>query len=197
MADQLATPEQLASALQQDLDTATANVWVNAATAVVQEAAGGQRILQVTGDVITLTGTTDSWLPLPQLPVTAVTAVLLDGDALTVGAPGSGGLTYRRRGSRLWRGSGWQQYRGEPSEITVTYTHGYAPGAQGLELARSAVLGLARAAYANASGATREQSDDYQVAYERASVAMEANPYLRRALRRQYGQRAGLVRIGG
>jgi hypothetical protein len=196
MADQLATPEDLASALQQDLDASTANLWIDVATAVVQEAAGGQRILQVAADTANLTGTTDSWLDLPQIPVTAVSAVTLDGAALTAGTPGSATTTYRLRGNRLFRYDGWQTYIGEPSNVVVTYTHGYPAAHQGLQLARGAVLGLAKVAYINVSGATSESIDDYQVAYEAVSAAMETSTNLKAALRRQYGRRAGLVRIG-
>lgn len=196
MADQLCTPEDLASALQQDLDASTANLWVDVATAVVQEAAGGQRILQVIADAANLTGTTDSWLDLPQTPVTAVASVTLDGVALTAGTPGSATTTYRLRGNRLFRYDGWQTYIGEPSNVVVVNTHGYAAGSQGLQLARGAVIGLAKVAYVNVSGASREQIDDYSVAYDAVNAAMEASPNLKAALRRQYGRRAGLVRIG-
>lgn len=194
MADQLCTPEQLASALQQDLDASTANLWINAGTAVVQNAAG-QRIIQVVGDTMTLIGTTESWLHLPEWPVTAVTSVTLDGTVLTLGAADSGGTTYRVHGSRLWRGDGWQTYCGEPSTVVVVNTHGYASGSQGLEFGRSCVLGLAKLAYSNPSGAAREAIDDYSVVFEAMSAAMEASPNLKAALRRQYGRRAGLVKI--
>lgn len=200
MADQLATPEQLASALQQDLDASTANLVINAATAAVQEAAGNQRILEVVGDTANLTGLTDSWLDLPQIPVTAVTSVTLDGTALTAGSPGDAATTYRLRGNRLWRGCGWQTYVGEPSDVVVVNTHGYAPGSQDLELARGAVLSIAKGMYSNPSGVAREQIDDYAVSYARAageaSDLMEAAPGLRAALRRKYGRRIGLVRLG-
>lgn len=196
MADQLATPEQLASALQQDLDASTANLWLNAATAVVQDAAGGQRIVQVVADTATLLGTTDSWLDLPQIPVTAVTSVTLDGTVLAAVAAGGTTTGYRRHGNRLWRGDGWQTYCGEPSTVVVVNTHGYATGSQELELGRSAVLGLAKVAYSNPSGAKSEAIDDYRVAYEAVAAALEASPNLKAALRRQYGRRAGLVRIG-
>lgn len=209
MADQLATPEDLASLLQQDLDAATATLLVECATAVAQEAAGGQRIVQVVGDVATVMGTTEAWLPLPQLPVTAVSAVSLDGVALTVGTD------YQVFGNRLFRNYGWQNRWGQgwyqygppsqvdqgylgpqPSAVAVTYTHGYPPGHQALQLARSAVLGLAAGAYANPSGVTQERIDDYSATYEAMSARMAVTSNLKAALRRQYGRRAGLVRIG-
>ena len=155
---------------------------------------GGQRIVEVVGDTATLVGTTDSWLDLPQRPVSAVTSVTLDGSAV---AEGTTTGTYRRFGSRLWRDCGWATCYTEPSTVVVVYTHGYATGSQELQLARSAVLSLARGAYSNPTGISREAIDDYSVAYEVASAAMDASPHLKAALRRQYGRRAGLVRIGG
>ncbi|GAA0738762.1 hypothetical protein Drose_04195 [Dactylosporangium roseum] len=213
MADQLATPADLASLLQSDLDLSTATLLVEMATAVVQQAAGGQRIIQVIGDVITLGGYSDSWLDLPQIPVTAVSSVVLDGATLTPGAD------YRLIGNRLWRRTGWQASLGypwdwqyapswpsarvppgypvqEPSTVVVTYTHGHAPGAQELQLARSAVLAIAKVGYANPSGAASEAIDDYSVSYDAMAGRMEAAPHLKAALAKKYGRRGGLVRIG-
>jgi hypothetical protein len=210
MADQLATPEDLASFLQQDLDLSTATLLVEVATAVVQQAAGGQRIVQVVGDVCSILSTSDSWLDLPQIPVTAVTSVVLDGLTLTVDTD------YKRFGNRLWNRYGWQNKLGwvygwdwrpsyapfgtpwtgqEPSLSAVTYTHGYASGSQELQLGRGAVLALGRA-YMNPSGVTHEKIDDYMVAFDAMSAAMESTPHLKAALRRAYGRRGGLVRIG-
>lgn len=215
MADMLATPEDLASLLQSDLDLSTATLLLETATAIVQEAAGGQRIVQVAGDVITLAGFTDSWLALPQLPVTAVASVALDGITLTAGTD------YRLIGDRLWRRTGWQTSYGapwdvvgqgeqwsayappsltwpdqEPSTVVVTYTHGYATGHQALQLARAAALALARVGYANPAGVTSERIDDYSVSYDTMAARMAASPRLKAALARQYGRRGGLIRLG-
>lgn len=206
MADQLATPADLASALEVDsVDTATATLVIEGATAVVQEAAGGQRILQVVGDTASIVVPTGQWLELPQRPVTAVTSVTLpDG---TVVAAGTASGTYRRIQHRLWRDIGWKRQPtvglwpygvwlcDEPGEVTVVYTHGLAAGDQGLQLARGWVLSLARLVYNNPTGASREQIDDYSVAYERAAAALEASPYLQKSIRRQYGRRAAMVRV--
>lgn len=209
MADQLATPGDLASALQRDLDTASATLVIEAATAVVQEAAN-QRILQVVNDTALVIAPAGQWLELPQRPVTAVSSVTLpDG---TVVAAGTASGTYRRIQHRLWRDIGWTKQRlfgpwpyydyafgyglcDGPSEITVVYTHGLPAGDQRLQLARGWVLSLAKAVYDNPGGASKEQIDDYQVAYERAAAALEASPYLQKSLRRQYGKRAAMVRI--
>lgn len=219
MSDQLATIEDLRIALQlATIDTAVAGMLIECATAVVQEAAG-QRIVQVVADVATLLGTTDSWLDLPQIPVTAVASVVRDGITLTLGTD------YKVFGNRLWSRAGWQNNIGlnlgwygegytwrpsygtdaylgqEPGTVVVTYTHGYAAGSQDLQLARSAVVALAAKVYTSpAPGVSSESIDDYQISYAVSSAAttsaMDASPYLKASLRKKYGRRGGLVRIG-
>lgn len=217
MADQFATRADLASLLQSDVDNSTADLLLECATAVVQEAAGNQRILQVVGDVVTTLGDSDYWLNLPQIPVTSVASVVLDGTTLTVGTD------YKVFGNRLWRKLGWQSNIGwpmdwqwgtwvqwppsppastswftgpEPSGVVVTCTHGYAPGSQDLQLARSAVMSLCAGVYANPDGATSVRIDDYAANYDAMTSRMDASKYLKAALRKKYGRRGGLVRIG-
>lgn len=207
MADQFATPGDLASLLQQDVDTSTAVLLIECATSVVQATAGGQRIIRVVDDPMSIMGLSDSWLNLPQIPVTAVGAVTLDGVTLVLGTD------YKVFGDRLWSKTGWQNNLGwpttsqsgvisntwdgpEPSAVTVVCTHGYAAGAWQLQSARNAALALAKVCYPNPSGATAMSIDDYSAAYEAMSARMEASPFLQAALRKQYGRRAGLVRAG-
>lgn len=211
MADQLATPTDLAALLQSDVDTSTATLLIEMATAIVQQACGGQRIVQVVGDVLTMGCYSDSWLDLPQIPVTAVASVVLDGVTLTANTD------YKLIGNRIWRRYGWQANLGypwdwsyswahatippgypvqEPSTVVVTCTHGYAAGSQDLQLARSAVLSLARSGYSNPSGASSESIDDYSVTFDAMVAQMDAAPHLKAALNKKYGRRVGLVRIG-
>lgn len=215
MADQLATPSDLASLLQSDVDTSTATLLIEMATSLVQQACGGQRIIQVVDDTITIGGTTDSWLDLPQLPVTAVSSVTRDdGEPVTVGTGNN--ADYKLVGNRIWSRCGWQANLGwpagyltnagrvmrvgdswqSPTLVTVTYTHGFAPGSQDLQLARSAALALAKAGYSNPGGASSESIDDYSVSYDAMASRMEASPHLKAALAKKYGRRAGLARIG-
>lgn len=199
MADQLVTAEELRVLLGlTTIDTARANLVIAACTAVVQEAAEGQRLIAVAGDAHTMMGVTSCWLDLPQRPVTAVTAVTLDGTTQTLGT-GLAANTYKwpGRGAKLWRNDGWQTYWDVPSEAGVTYSHGYAAGDQNLELGRGACFGLSRGIYVNPDGVTSEKIDDYAVAYERASAEMAASPYLKRALTRKYGIGVSLVQVGG
>jgi hypothetical protein len=195
VADMLATPEDLAALLQQDLDRATAELLIECATAVVQSAAGGQRILQVVNDVETLyldeyDGGT--WLVLPQRPVTAVSAVSIGATSVTDWSP-------QLNRSRLFRGDGWRStlvaYPDAPSTVTVTYTHGFPDGDQRLQLARSATLALAAQGYSNPGGALREQIDDYAVQYTEMSARMEATPQLIQTLRQRYGLAGKSVRL--
>lgn len=192
-ADQLATPADLATLLGVPADDRM-TLLVECATAVVQEAAGNQRILQAVDDAVTLPGLTPSELRLPQIPVTAVTSVTLDGAALTAGAAGSGGKTYRLIGNSLWRGDGWQAYCGEPSEVVVTYSHGYPPNSQELQLARNEVLSLASGRYDNPGNAGQVRIDDYAATYD--AMSREMTKSMRASLRRKYGRQAGAVRVG-
>jgi hypothetical protein len=199
MADMLASLEDLASLLGRDannpINNASGTLALEVCTAVVQSAADGQRIVQVVADTATVTGTTEQFLRLPQWPVTAVSSVTLDGTALTAGAPGSGASTYRLVGDRLYRGSGWQTYCGEPSTVSFVYTHGYATGRQELQLGRGTALSLARGLYENPSGVASEKIDDYAIAYAAAAAALDASPALKAAIQKQYGPKARMVRI--
>src|SRR5690606_41864707 len=91
-------------------------------TAVVQGEVR-QRLVQAT-DTISLVGTTESWLPLPERPVTEVSSVSLDGQPID---------DWQLHGSRLWRPDGWAASAYEPTTVEVTYTHGYPPGHQALQ----------------------------------------------------------------
>jgi hypothetical protein len=194
VADMLASAADLAALVQGDVDTASATLAIEVCTAVVQSAADGQRIVQVVGDTATVIGTPGQFLRLPQWPVTAVSGVTLDGVALTAGVAGSGSLTYRLVGDRLYRGAGWQTYCGEPSTVGFTYTHGYAAGRQELQLGRGTALGLGRDLFSNPSGVAREQIDDYSVAYAQASAQLQANTALTALIQKTYGAKARMVR---
>jgi hypothetical protein len=194
VADQLATPEDLASALQKDLDTASATLALEACTAVVQ-ATTGQRIVRVADDevIIDLDRHDGSlYLYLPELPVVSVSTA-------SVGALAVTDYSAQLSKGRLWRSMGWRSstvaYWDAPTQATVTYTHGYLPTDQRIQLARGAVLSLATGLYDNPTGAKSESIDDYSVAYERATALMDAAPSLAGLLRRQYGRRARSVKL--
>lgn len=195
MADQLATPADLALALDVPADVLRMTLLIECATAVVQ-AITGQRIVEVEDDeiVLDLDGyDCGLYLPLPERPVTAVSAV-------SVGATAATDYRTQLRRGRLWRAYGWRSTLvryplSEPSTVTVTYTHGYPTGHQKLQLARSAVLGLSGHVYINPTGVTQERLDDYSVTYEAMMARAEASPFLVAALRKQYARPNQSVRL--
>jgi hypothetical protein len=189
MADQLATPEDLAALLlRDDIDVAKATILAEIGTAVVQAAAGGQRIVYVADDTFDVMGTPSVWLPLPQIPVAKgdVTTVTIDGVAVS---------DWKQFGARLWRRCGWSPCS-EPTEVGGVYSHGLAPGRQELQLGRGAVLSICKGVYGNSAGVAAATIDDYSVTYDRLAAQLEASQYLRAALRAQYGRGAGIVRVG-
>lgn len=202
MADMLITAAELASAMQQDLDTATATLAIEIATGAVQ-AAAEQRIIQVVGDTVAIDLDVHDcglYLSLPEGPVTAVTSASVGATAVT-------DYTVQLGRGRLWRSLGWRSatlpHWNAPSTATVVYTHGYPTGHQKLQLARGVVLDLAKTGYGaagNGGPVESEQIDDYSVKYARITASIESalDPQgpLARALRRQYGRRgSGSVQL--
>jgi len=191
MADMLATTSDLA-ALLGDVDTAKATLLIEGATAVVQ-AAVGQRLVEAT-DTVEIIGSCDVWLELPERPVTAVSSVEINGQAVT------GWTLYRKR--RLWREFGWvlnlDAARWKPSTVEVAYTHGYPAGHQKLQVARQAVLMLAAQEYSNPTGLIGVRIDDYSEQYSQAATgaASVALPdHVRGLLQRAYGTGRGSVAL--
>jgi hypothetical protein len=181
MADQLVTPSELASFLQQDLDTASATLAIEMATGKVQGAAG-QRLVAATSTFVIDVGMCDDdqYLMLPQWPVRSVTSVLIDGVADTA---------WKLRSQQLWRLAGWNTNASAPTQVTAVVVHGYLAGAQGLQLARDYTFSLAGAGYDPnlAAGVTSEAIDDYKVTYAEADARMQVTPYMRDQLRETYG----------
>lgn len=97
-----------------DVSKATlVDLMLNAASWIIREAAGNV-ISQVTS-TIKVMAPVGRWMLLPG-PVTAVTAVLVDGDTVT---------DWKLLNGMLFRSCGWQPWC-EPVEVQVTLTHGYA-----------------------------------------------------------------------
>jgi hypothetical protein len=187
MPDLLATDTDLAAKLQRDVDTASAILALEIGTSVVQNAAE-QRIVRVTDDTITLWGTSDQLLRLPEHPVGAVTSVTYAGQLLPQGTESG---SWRRTTSGLWRDIGWTDGIGEPSEVIVVYTHGLLPDAQAIQYARGQALAVAANLFTNPDGTQRERIDDYEVAYAQAEADLESSGAARR-LRRQYRPRRSI-----
>jgi hypothetical protein len=197
----LVTAAELASLLQQDVDTATAELAIEIATGAVQGAAG-QRIVEVADDEVAIDLDVldcGPYLNLPEGPVTAVTSAEVGATLVT-------DFTPQLSRGRLWRSLGWRSatlpYWNAPSTVTVVYTHGYPTGHQKLQLARGVVFELAKTGYNSAAGSgavVREQIDDYSVQYAAMAASIEGaldpDGPLARALRRQYGRPGRSVRL--
>ena len=185
-ADMLATPQDLASLLQLDYDSltpaqqATMTMLVELATAKVQRAAGGQRIVEATSTAVIDVEPwhCDEYLALPQMPVRSVESVEIDGNPIS---------DWRLSAQKLWRASGWRGNWSEPTQVKVTYTHGYQPGSQWLQLARDVTLSLARMGFGNPGGVMSEAIDDYRVTYAEADARMEMTEHMRQAIADAYG----------
>lgn len=192
MAETLATAADLRNLLDESEDTLSddkADVVLRIASAAVRMAAR-QHITAVVGDTVVLIGDPGAWLELPQRPVTAVTSVKVDGATVT---------DYKRFGNRLWRGCGWEATCGEPSAIEVVYSHGLESWDNRLEYAASITLTLAAKLFTNVVGATGMSIDDFSLQFTQTSTSDLAGtipPNVVKALRYEYGSRAGLVRVG-
>lgn len=138
-------------------DTALVNAMLAEASASVRDAAGAP--ISETESTIILPGVDGKWLTLPGQPVTAVSAVLVDGVAVA---------DYTFVGGSLWRACGWQHC--VPSVVTVTMTHGYAEVPEDIVglVAALAAAGINKAnsdaGYSTTTGVQSESEtiDDYQ-----------------------------------
>lgn len=181
----LVTEAELETLLGQDVDTDVAMLLLNTASGVVRGTVG-QELSAVTDDVVSIMGTTSVWLELPERPVTAVTAVEVDGEALTIGTD------CKRFGNKLWRSTGWRTCPSEPTAVEVTYSHGWEPGDWRLEVARSMVLTLAANKLKNPGAVESEAIDDYRVRY--AVTAADLPEHARNNLIEAYAGEAGYNR---
>lgn len=173
-------------------ETAVTVTYLDVASAAVREAAGCP-ISQATS-TLTLTGEADQWLTLPAPPVTAVAAVLLDGEPVT---------DWRLRNGRLWRPGGWTAADG-PSEVEVTQTHGLPTTPPDIVDLVCRIAAAALMAYRSdddgaglaAQDIRAERIGDYSVTYGDTGLitTMELPDYLRERLAARFGGGFSLLR---
>lgn len=173
-------------------ETAIVGVYLEVASAAVRDAAGAP-ITQTTS-TITLEGEPDQRLRLPGPPVTAVSAVEVDGQPVT---------DWRLRSSALWRAAGWSPGC-DPSEVTVTYTHGLPVVPADIVDLVCRIAAAALVAYRAEDGGTglaaqdvrAERIGDYSVTYgdDGRITEMELPDYLRKRLAARFGGGAAVVR---
>ena len=114
------TPADIAAVLGREIDPsdATALAACELATVLIQGATG-QALSQVSEDTVEIDGTQTAVVLLPEIPVTAVASVSVDGDELDTDAYSWGARGQLRRID----GAAWPEGL---RNIEVTYTHGYA-----------------------------------------------------------------------
>lgn len=137
-------------------ESAQAQAMLDQATGEMVSYMGGQTIVEATDTGIKLDPNNNLIVVLPQFPVTAVTAVAVDGTTLTVADDvdwyASGIM--KRRNDASW---GWKR-----QSVVVTYKHGYAtipPDLMGVCRARAARL------LDNPTAVSNEAADTYSGNY--------------------------------
>jgi hypothetical protein len=113
-----------------------------------------QTLSAVTADVLTVPGTWGTELHLPQIPVTAVTSITVDGVLVDPTE-----YTWTRSGliTRYWR---W--WGGPKSSIVVTYNHGFATIPDDIV---TIVAALVAEQYRNPDQLQQERAGSYEVTY--------------------------------
>lgn len=178
----------------QEAELEVAGVYLDGASAVVRQAAGVP--ISETTSTLTLEGDASPWLSLPGPPVRSVQAVAVDGAALEAD-------DYRLRSGRLWLARGWS-YRREPSEVTVTYTHGLPEVPADIvdvvcRLAAAALLAHRESGDGSdlaARPVIQERIGDYSATYSYSPQfsEMELPAYLRKQLAARFGGGVSVVR---
>lgn len=160
-----------------------ADVDIASASAAIRDAAGCAIAHETS--TVTFPAEASRRIELPARPVRAVTSVLLDGVVVT---------DWVLRGSSLWRDSWWSSPCEIPSEVTVTFEHGFDEVPEDIvDLACSLVAGAqAERASGSHRGEAYTRIDDYQVGYVQDAAAERVSAFelperTRAMLRRRFG----------
>lgn len=147
-----ATPSDLASYLQHDVDTATATLVLELASELFANAAHTR--FEHTDAVFQTAGGPFCELSLPFFPINSITAVKIAGVAVT---------DYTLIGQILYRITRWGGYVYPPPLVEVDLNHGHATSGDDV---KAVVLDTAAQAFTLPVGAvSSEQIDDYTVKY--------------------------------
>lgn len=168
----LATPAELASYLQQDLDASTANLVLDVASAELEEAADTK--FASTEATLVAEGCGQTVIVIPYHPVIAVSQVRIDGVVVS-------SSDYSLVGQNLYRLTGWGGRTWHPQKVEVDLTYGHTDVPDDV---KGAVLEMAAAGYGNPSLTTREQIDDYAVQYAVAAGGVGLTDHARKVANR-------------
>ncbi|MFE2936668.1 hypothetical protein [Streptomyces sp. NPDC059278] len=172
MASPWAAADDLRAYLRLDaIDEPAAEEVIKAAEMVIRGGLG-QVIDQVQGDILHLVGTGHRVLNLPEMPVTAVTSVTVDDQALTKGVD----YRWNRYGILTRLGACWPL----DADVEITYTHGYEPIPP---LLVQVCLQVAGRAWVNPKEAVSSESlGDYSVSYDKQRTGQALTEYETRIL---------------
>lgn len=205
--DAFATPDDLATRLgltltEDERDRATDLLVI--ATGLIQDEVK-QTLFLVEDDVLTIPGTSDDMIKLPQRPVVSVASVVLDGVTLTEStdwfldvdainriprtvAQVPSGLIDEVATSGRYRGFGSPR-----QTLVITYTHGYAadalPGA-----VKAICLEAVVRAWVNPGAAASTRVGDTHDTYTDGGLMLTDTE--RRTLRRLFGRKATSITVG-
>jgi hypothetical protein len=155
------TASDLASLLQQDVDTSTANLLLASAQAEFELAAGTK--FSATTTTWTIEGRAQTVIAIPDRPLISVSAARIAGATLTLNTD------YYVRGNNLYRLVGWGRNFVPPDLVEVDYTYGYTAIPDDV---RAAILDAAAQGYINPDRLTRTQIDDYVEQRSRGGVGL-------------------------
>lgn len=171
-------------------NTALVNTMLKVASSLVRQAAGSP-ILEATATIEFWATEPGEWLEIPVTPVRSVSAVSLDGAAVT---------DHKVVYGDLWRASGW--YWCEPLPVEVTLVAGLPEVPEHIKqlVCDLAILGMGSATEgALDPRVVAERIDDYSVTFadgaEAVSSAMTIPKATRLSLRAQFGRGAGSVKL--
>jgi len=164
---QYATDVELAGKLQKDVDTYSANQVLTLASALFSREA--DTWFEPTTATYTTLGTPCPSIDLPFRPVISVTAVRINGVAVT-------GWTLIKR--TLWRAQGFGTSCAiPPDKVEIDLTHGYATASDDV---KAEILDVAAQAYDIPVGAVVAESiDDYAVKYATTGGGLQLTPSAR------------------
>lgn len=163
-----ATAEELASYLQQDVDTSSATLALQTASQLFSTRANTMFASTTVTYQAEARGSRKLWLP--YRPITAVTAVRIINDAGTTVI-----TDYRRIKNMLYRLAGFGTPCAWPPDLLeVDLTHGYATVPDDV---KGAVLETAGTAFSNPENSVKSESiDDYAISYATNSSGLMLSP---------------------
>jgi hypothetical protein len=185
-----------------------ADALLTLASAMIQDEVP-QQIGLVTDDVLTMPGTIDETINLPERPVVSVSSVTLDGEALIEGTDWylqddaihrlavvfTQGLGLARLDAPYLLGSGIG-FGWESQTLEITYTHGYEtiPG-----LVKAITLEAVVRVWVNPGSVARESIGNTSTVYDNmrfSPTGLLLTDDERRRLRRFFGTKARSIQIG-